>query len=121
MKYKTTQLWVCLLLFFTLNSLTWAKELKTQQARQRAVKVDITDVGFRPSKIQVNRGENIVLLVTRKTDKTCIKELKRMDKSGVIALPLNKEVEFKLGTMKKAGEVRILCGMNMLAGVIQVN
>jgi plastocyanin domain-containing protein len=87
---------------------------------QKTVKVEISEDGFKPANIKVNKGEDLVLLVTRKTDKTCMKELKNLDGSGQVKLPLNKEVKFEVGSSNKSGDVKILCGMDMTAGVITV-
>jgi plastocyanin domain-containing protein len=87
---------------------------------RKMVKVEISEYGFKPAKIKVEKGMDLVLMVTRTTDETCMKELKKPDGSGRVELPLNKEVKFEVGRFKKTGEIQILCGMNMQAGVVQV-
>lgn len=87
---------------------------------EKVVKVEINEDGFKPGKIKAKKGEELVLMVTRTTDKTCMKELKNPNGSGQVELPLNKEVRFEVGKLEKAGEVKLLCGMDMTAGVVQV-
>lgn len=90
------------------------------EKKSRAVKVEITEDGFKPAKIKAHKGEELVLLVTRKTDKTCMKELKTLDGTGEVKLPLNNEVRFEVGRLNKKGDIKLLCGMDMKAGVISV-
>jgi len=42
---------------------------------QRRVEVSITKKGFEPDKIRAKKGEPIRLVVTRRTDQTCAKEI----------------------------------------------
>lgn len=88
--------------------------------KEKTVKVTIGEDGFKPSQIDGKKGDNIILLVTRTTDKTCMTELKNINGKGQTKLPLNKEVQYKVGLLDKAGEIKILCGMDMKAGVIKV-
>ena len=62
----------------------------------------------------------MTLIITRKTDKTCMTELKNINGKGKTELPLNKEVRFTVGRLDKTGEIKLLCGMSMKAGVISV-
>lgn len=87
---------------------------------EKVIKVEINEDGFKPEKIKVEKGEELVLMVTRTTDKTCMKELKKPNGSGEVKLPLNKEVKFEVGKLEESGEIQILCGMDMKAGVVQV-
>lgn len=87
---------------------------------EKVVKVKISEDGFQPAQIEVKKGENLVLMVTRTTDKTCMKELKAVKGTGQTDLPLNKEVRFDVGALEKSGEVKLLCGMDMTAGVVKV-
>lgn len=87
---------------------------------EKVIKVRIDDSGFKPSRIEAKKGENLVLLVTRTTDKTCTKELKNIGSEGTTQLPLNKEVRFRIGHLERTGEIKILCGMDMTAGVVKV-
>ena len=59
------------------------------------------------------------LVVTRTTDRTCVKEIVIKDFVIDKPLPLNQPVEITF-TPSKPGQFRYACGMNMVAGVITV-
>ena len=85
----------------------------------RTFELQVTEDGFVPARLKVNQGETVRLVVTRKTDGTCAKEIVIKD-SGINApLPLEKTVtvEFKA---KRAGEIRFACGMDHVSGVVFV-
>lgn len=88
--------------------------------KEKTVKVIISEEGFVPAQIEGKQGDDLVLLVTRTTDKTCVTELKNRNGVGETKLPLNKEVRFRVGPLTKAGEIQLLCGMDMKAGVVKV-
>ena len=85
----------------------------------RIFELSVTDDGFVPARLKVNAGETVRLVVTRKTDGTCAKEIVIKDKGINQPLPLNKAVtvEFKAD---RSGEVRYACGMDHVSGVVFV-
>jgi hypothetical protein len=90
------------------------------------VKVEVTEAGFVPDSIPAEAGKPITLAITRKTDRTCAREIlfKAQDDKGPATpktdLPLNKEVEVTY-TPKAAGKVAFGCAMGMMiAGVLDV-
>jgi plastocyanin domain-containing protein len=85
----------------------------------RTIDLAVTEKGFEPSKIEVKKGESLHLVVTRKTDATCAKELVIQDQGIRKELPLNKPVSIDF-TPQKTGEVRYACGMGMIEGVLLV-
>jgi plastocyanin domain-containing protein len=85
----------------------------------RTVEVSVTNEGFVPARIKVNKGEKLRLVVTRKTDKTCATEIVVKGHGIDKKLPLNKPVTVEL-TPTKSGEIRYACAMDMIAGVIFV-
>lgn len=88
---------------------------------ERVVKVEIGKKGFKPaSPLNFKPNENIVLNITRTTDKTCMKSLKHPKTGKLVKLPMNKEVRFEIGEYAKEQEVKLLCGMGMKAGVVYV-
>ena len=89
------------------------QELKT-------VKVEIGKDGFQPAKIKAKAGEHLVLLVTRTTDSTCMKALKKEGDSKQVELPLDQEVRFDVGLLQKEANIKLLCGMDMTAGRVEV-
>lgn len=86
------------------------------------IEISVTEAGFQPDKISVAKGEPVVLVFTRTTDKTCAKEVvvQTSDKDKVEKqLPLNQPVEVSV-TFPTSGELKYACGMNMFSGVISV-
>ncbi|MFN8586202.1 MAG: cupredoxin domain-containing protein [Candidatus Eisenbacteria bacterium] len=91
---------------------------KSPQKPQRVV-VSVTNKGFEPATIPVKAGQPIVLVITRKTDRTCATEIVIKDRKINVPLPLNKTVEVKLAA-EKPGTLRFACGMDMITGQIVV-
>jgi plastocyanin domain-containing protein len=87
---------------------------------ERRVELSVTSKGFEPSPIHVKKGQPLVLVVTRRTDRTCAKELVVPSMNLKAALPLDKPVELRL-TPAKTGELKYGCAMGqMLSGVLLV-
>lgn len=85
----------------------------------RTIEMAVTEDGFVPSKVKAAKGEKVRLVVTRKTDRTCAKEIVVKDHGIHKTLPLNEAVTVEF-TPKKAGEIRYACGMDMISGVVLV-
>jgi plastocyanin domain-containing protein len=85
-----------------------------------AHEIAVTSDGFVPATIRVKRGEPVKLVVTRKTERTCAKEIVIKDYAIHQPLPLDKPVTVQF-TPKKSGQVRYACGMDMIAGVLIVD
>ncbi len=85
----------------------------------RTVEMAVTEDGFVPSKVKASKGEKVRLVVTRKTDRTCAKEIVIKGYGIDQPLPLNKPVTVEL-TPKASGEIKYACGMDMITGVIFV-
>ena len=83
------------------------------------VEITVTDKGFEPDRIAVKKGDPLELVVTRKTDDTCAKKIVIPDLKVKAALPLNEAVTLRL-TPAKAGELKYVCGMDMVTGVLVV-
>jgi plastocyanin domain-containing protein len=83
----------------------------------RIVNVAVTDNGFEPARIKARKGEKLRLVVTRKTDSTCAKEIVIKDHGINRPLPLEKAVTVEL-TPAKSGEIRYACGMDHVSGVV---
>jgi plastocyanin domain-containing protein len=81
------------------------------------VQVAVTENGFEPKEIQVKTGDDVTLVVTRKTDATCAKEIVVGDGKVRAALPLNQSVRIDLGKVD-AGGVKFACGENMIFGAV---
>ena len=81
-----------------------------------------TEKGFEPEDVQVPAGKPVTLVFTRKTDKTCAKEVILNMADGTKLekqLPLDKHVEFA-ATFPAAGKLGYACGMDMIKGTITV-
>ena len=91
----------------------------TLQNGVRTFELSVTDDGFVPARLKVNKGETVRLVVTRKTDSTCAKEIVIKDRGINTALPLEKAVtvEFRAD---RSGEVRYACAMDHVSGVVFV-
>jgi len=83
----------------------------------RTVNVTVTENGFEPSKVKAKKGEKVRLVVTRKTESTCAKEIVIKEHGINQALPLAKPVTVEF-TPAKSGEIRYACGMDMVSGVV---
>ncbi|TMQ57423.1 MAG: cupredoxin domain-containing protein [Candidatus Eisenbacteria bacterium] len=81
--------------------------------------IAVTDAGFTPNTITVPAGRPVTLVVTRKTDQTCAKEIVFPEQNVRKALPLNEAVEISLPASPKR-EMTYVCGMKMLSGKIVV-
>lgn len=86
----------------------------------RTFELEVTEDGFVPARLKASKGETVRLVVTRKTDGTCAKELVIKDRGIQTPLPLERAVtvELKAG---KTGEIHFACGMDHVKGVVFVN
>ena len=85
----------------------------------QVVAIEVTGQGFVPARTTVKAGRPVTLVVTRKTERTCATEIVIKDYGVNRPLPLGQAVEVTF-TPKKAGPVRYACGMDMIAGVLNV-
>ncbi len=83
----------------------------------RTVNVSVTDNGFEPSKVKAKKGEKVRLVVTRRTNSTCAKEIVIKDHGINRPLPLDKAVTVEF-TPAKSGEIRYACSMDHVSGVV---
>lgn len=88
-------------------------------ASMQVVEIAVTGQGFVPAAVKVKAGRPVKLVVTRKTERTCAKEIVIKDYGVSQPLPLDRAVEVMV-TPKKPGSVRYACGMDMIAGVLTV-
>jgi plastocyanin domain-containing protein len=95
-------------------------EHEHRKTTEQVVNLDVTAKGFVPAKIEVTAGRPVKLVVTRKTDQTCAKDIVIKDFNISKPLPLNRPVEVTF-TPSKSGHIRYACAMDMIAGVIIVD
>lgn len=86
----------------------------------RIIKIEVTNSGYSPKQIEMKKGETIKLVVVRKTDSPCLKQI-QFPTFGIKAtdLPKGKPVEFVLKSDKE-GSFSFACGMNMMKGTVLV-
>lgn len=85
----------------------------------KTIELAVTRRGFEPARVKVKKGEPLRLVVTRKTEDTCAKEIVIPSENITAELPLDKSVTLTF-TPKRSGEIRYACGMNMVSGVLEV-
>lgn len=95
------------------------KQSDLNAATARRVQIFVTKNGFEPNKITAKKGEPLRLIVTRKTDATCGKEIVIAGAGIRKALPLNQRVMIDF-TPSKTGKLRYACGTNMISGLLVV-
>ena len=83
------------------------------------VHIDVTDKGFEPEEVKIPAGQAVTVVMTRKTDQTCAKEVEFASLKQKYALPLNQPVRITLPA-SQAGTLSYQCGMHMLSGRIVV-
>lgn len=95
------------------------KKYAHKKAETQTIAISVTEDGFVPADIKIKKGELTHLVITRRTDQTCAKQIVIPDYGLSADLPLNVPVTLSL-TPKGAGEIRYACGMGMLRGVLSV-
>lgn len=84
------------------------------------IALEVTEAGFVPNRIEAKKGEPLKLVITRKTDATCAKEIV-IDEHGIeTKLPLDTAVTVSF-TPKQSGELKFGCAMDkMIGGVLLI-
>jgi plastocyanin domain-containing protein len=85
----------------------------------RAIPIQVKKDGYHPEKLSVKPGEKVKLAFTRVEDTECGAQVKVAD-GKVLDLPLGKTVEVDV-TAPANGEVKFMCGMDMMTGVVVVD
>ena len=99
---------------------TQAQKQAQKRAQGGTVQMLVTENGFEPSRIQVKKGSPVKLVITRKTDATCAKEIVIDEFEIRRKLPLNTPVTVSF-TPSKSGEIKYGCAMNkMISGVLVI-
>lgn len=88
-------------------------------AKSNEFQIAVTDKGFEPAETRVPKGRSVTLVITRKTDQTCAKEVVFPSLNQRHDLPLNQPVRVILPA-SGGGRISYVCGMNMLGGSIVV-
>jgi plastocyanin domain-containing protein len=102
-----------------LPALTRAVDSKGDASKAQTIEMTVTNEGFVLAKpnATVKVGQPVKLVLTRKTDQTCVKEIVIQDYGVNQPLPLGKTVEVTF-TPKRAGPINYTCGMGMTGPTI---
>jgi plastocyanin domain-containing protein len=85
-----------------------------------AINMEVTERGFVPANITVKTGEPVELLITRKTDLTCARQIVIDEYKVNTPLPLGRAVSVAF-TPTKSGTLKYGCSMDkMISGIITV-
>lgn len=98
---------------------TAAPPASAKSAPAGVTKITVSDDGFEPARLEVQKVAVITLEFTRVSEKTCATEVVIPSQQIRKALPLNVPVKVELGRTE-AGEIAFACGMNMLRGTVVV-
>lgn len=96
-----------------------ARGPSTESSEGARFQLAVTDTGFTPGTLTVPAGRPVTLVVTRKTDATCAKEIVFAKQGIHKELPLNRAVVITLPPSPK-GELSYTCGMDMVGGKVVV-
>ncbi len=88
-------------------------------AGAKEVAIAVTEQGFVPAQVTIKRGEAAVLVITRRTTKTCATEAVFTETGRKYDLPLNTPVRIDL-TGVSPGTVHYACGMDMEHGEVTI-
>jgi len=84
----------------------------------REVQISVTEAGFEPARAMIPKGQPITLVISRKTDQTCAKEIVISSLNIRRDLPLNQAVRIELPADVIGDSLSYACGMDMYAGAI---
>lgn len=88
-------------------------------AGPKEIQVAVTDMGFEPKEVVIQKGQAAVLVMTRKSDQTCATEAVFAETGKKYDLPLNQAVRIDL-TGVSPGTLHYACGMNMEKGTVVI-
>jgi plastocyanin domain-containing protein len=89
-------------------------------AESREVHVTITDNGFEPKDVTIRNPSSTVLVMTRKTERTCATEAIFRETGRKYDLPLNQPVRIDLSGIQPGHTLHYACGMDMLKGTVTI-
>lgn len=86
----------------------------------REIQLVVTEHGFEPARVRIPRDEVTTLVVTRKTERTCARQLVLDELRIAEELPLGKAVRITLAP-SRSGPMKFGCAMGkMISGVVDV-
>lgn len=104
---------------FTLAALAIAAGVSgCSSAQSKEVHVAVTENGFEPKDVKL-KGDGTVLVITRKTDRTCATEAIFVETGRKYDLPLDQPVRVDLAGVTP-GTLHFACAMDMIKGTVTV-
>ena len=85
----------------------------------KEIQIAVTDAGFEPKSVTIRKGHAAVLVITRKTDRTCATEAVFAETGRKYDLPLDTAVRIDL-TGVTPGTLHYACGMDMYKGTVTI-
>lgn len=105
--------------FLLLPALVLAAGCAAPGGKATEVHVTVTDNGFEPEYVTVEKGRPATLIITRKVEATCATEAVFAANGSKFPLPLNQDVSIPIETAR-AETLRYACGMDMYHGAVVV-
>ena len=106
-------------IFLLLPAIVLAASCAAPGGKATVVHVTVTDNGFEPEYVTVEKGKPATLIITRKVEATCATEAVFAANGSKFPLPLNQDVSIPIETAK-AETLRYACGMDMYHGAVVV-
>ena len=106
-------------IFLLLPAIVLAAGCAAPGGKATVVHVTVTDNGFEPEYVTVEKGKPATLVITRKVEATCATEAVFAANGSKFPLPLNQDVSIPIETAA-AETLRYACGMDMYHGAVVV-
>ncbi len=85
----------------------------------KEIQVAVTEKGFEPKNVTIKQGQAAVLVMTRKTERTCATEAIFAETGRKYDLPLDQPVRVDLSGVSH-GTIHYACGMDMFKGTVTI-
>jgi len=85
----------------------------------RVVELRVTEKGFEPAEVVLERGEAVKLVITRTTEETCARRILVEGQGIDAALPLGQAVTLPL-LPRRSGPIHYACAMGKIGGLLIV-
>ncbi len=82
------------------------------------VRIEVSQAGYVPRRVEVPRGRPVAVTFERVTDKTCGTDVVFQSLHKGFDLPLNKPVRVELSAAEIGDSLNFNCSMDMLHGVL---
>lgn len=89
-------------------------------ASSKEIQVTVTEKGFEPKEVKIRKGGTAVLVITRKTDRTCATEAIFTETGRKYDLPLDQPVRVDLTGVTPGSTLHYACGMDMYKGTVEI-